>query len=121
VTSPSGDATLDDVVINLPRRRGPKSYSVHNGVARTPAPVRLRPRPPHPADVAQSQLFEALLLAEIDDLEDRVVAVERRRQRRADRNPEAGETLSHELKQLRQRVTEARQLLNALHRRFPGG
>jgi hypothetical protein len=56
---------------------------------------------------------------DIDELEDRVATAERRWRRRRDRSTDDAETLPHDLKQLRQLVTEARQLLDALHARFP--
>jgi hypothetical protein len=116
--------------MTLPRSPRLNRYSAHNGVARaagSPEPEaprprsqsRLRRRPPHPADVAQSRLFEALLLSDIDELEDRAATVERRWHRRSERKPDEVETLPHELKQLRQLITEARRLLDALHTRFP--
>jgi hypothetical protein len=69
--------------------------------------------------VAQSALFEAILLDEIDDLADRAAAVERRWHRRCERNPDDAVALPHELKELRQQVAEASRLLDALRRRFP--
>jgi hypothetical protein len=126
----SGEASFDELIVTLPRRRRRNLYSAHNGVALTagsselemPRPrsqARLRQRPPHPADVAQSQLFKALLLSDIDELEDRAATAERRWHRRCERKPDEVETLPHELKQLRQLITEARRLLDALHERFP--
>lgn len=125
-----GEAPVDDVVAPLPRSRRLNLYSAHNGVGRTsgssepetPRPrsqARLRQRPPHPADLAQSRLFEALLLDDIDELEDRAATAERRWQRRRERKPEDVDTLPHDLKQLRQLISEARLLLDALHERFP--
>lgn len=125
-----GEAPVDEIVVPLPRRRRPNLYSAHNGVGRTsgsPEPELPRPRsqagarqrPPHPADLAQSRLFEALLLDDIDELEDRAATAERRWQRRRERKPDDVETLPHELKQLRLLITEARLLLDALHARFP--
>jgi hypothetical protein len=126
----SGEASFDELIVTLPRNRRLNLYSAHNGVALTagspepetpwPRPqARLRQRPPHPADVAQSRLFEALLLSDIDELEDRAATAERRWHRRRERKPDEVETLPHELKQLRQLITEARRLLDALHTRFP--
>jgi hypothetical protein len=116
--------------VTPPRNRRWNLYSAHNGVALTagsselemPRPLpqaRLRQRPPHPADVAQSRLFKALLLSDIDELEDRAATAERRWQRRRERKVEDVETLPHDLKQLRQLITEARRLLDALRERFP--
>jgi hypothetical protein len=116
--------------VTLPRNRRLNLYTAHTSVGRTadspepetPRPrsqARLRQRPPHPADVAQSRLFEALLLSEIDELEDRAATAERRWKRRCERTPGEVETLPHDLKQLRQLIAEGRRLLDALHERFP--
>lgn len=124
-----GEVSVDDVITPLHRTRRLNLYSAHNGVARTagsPEPETARPRPltrsrqrpPHPADVEQSRLFEALLLSNLDDLEDREATAERRWQRRRERKLD-DETLPHELKQLRQLIAEARRLLDALQERFP--
>ncbi len=98
-------------------------YSLHGGTAKPPgAPIlSTRPgeRPAHPADVAQSTLFEAVLVAEIDELEDRAAAAERRWQRRSERTPDAVVILPTELTELRQRITEAGRMLDALRTRFP--
>jgi hypothetical protein len=121
---------VDEVITPLSRNRRPNLYSAHNGVGRTSgASVPETPRPrsqtpsrqraPHPADLAQSRLFEALLLDDIDELEDRAAIAERRWQRRREHRADDVETLPHDLKQLRQLITEARQLLDALHERFP--
>ena len=125
-----GESSVDDVIVSLPRGRRPHLYSAHNGIGLTsgaaePALSRQRAqapagqRPPHPADLAQSRLFEALLLDDIDELEDRAANAERRWQRRRERKIDDVETLPPDLKQLRQLITEARQLLDALHERFP--
>lgn len=125
-----GEAPVDDVVAPLSRGRRLNLYSAHNGVGRTvgsaesetprPRPqARSRQRPPHPADLAQARLFEALLLDDIDELEDRAANAERRWQRRRERKLDDVETLPHDLKQLRHLITEARVLLDALHERFP--
>jgi hypothetical protein len=125
-----GEVPVDEVVTPLPRGRRSHLYSAHNGVGRTSAASepdssrqlpqpRLRQRPPHPADLAQSRLFEALLLDDIDELEDRAATAERRWQRRRERKTDDVETLPHDLKQLRQLVAEARRLLDALYERFP--
>jgi hypothetical protein len=126
VSIQSGEASLDELIVPLPRKRRPSLYSAHNGVGRTagsaepetPQP-RSRQRPPHPADRAQSRLFAALLLDDIDELEDRAATAERRWQRRRERKIDDVETLPHELKQLRQLIAEARRLLDALYERFP--
>jgi hypothetical protein len=125
-----GEASVDEVIAPLPRSRRLNLYSAHNGVGRTsgssepatpqPRPqTRSRQRPPHPADLAQARLFEALLLDDIDELEDRAATAERRWQRRRERKIDDVETLPHDLKQLRQHIAEARRLLDALYARFP--
>jgi hypothetical protein len=126
VSTQSGEASLDEFIVPLPRKRRPSLYSAHNGVGRTSGSFqpeasqpRSRQRAPHPADLAQSRLFEALLLDDIDELEDRAATAERRWQRRRERKTEDAETLPHDLKQLRQLIAEARRLLDALRERFP--
>ena len=125
-----GEASVDDVIAPQPRSRRLNLYSAHNGVGRTSvsaesstarprSQARSRQRPPHPADLAQSRLFEALLLDDIDELEDRAATAERRWQRRRERKTDDVETLPHDLKQLQQLIAEARRLLDALHERFP--
>jgi hypothetical protein len=122
-----GESSADDVIVSLPRGRRPHLYSAHSGTSGVAEPASSRQRaqapagqrPPHPADLAQSRLFEALLLDDIDELEDRAATVERRWLRRRDRKTDDAETLPHDLKQLRHRITEARRLLDALHARFP--
>jgi epoxyqueuosine reductase QueG len=98
-------------------------YSVYNGVGRNPdfaeSPPRSRQRPRNPADVAQSALFAAVLLDEIDELEDRASAAERRWQRRCERTPDEVVILPTELTELRQRIAEAGRMLDALRKRFP--
>ncbi|MDT5337378.1 MAG: hypothetical protein QOD90_2883 [Mycobacterium sp.] len=101
----------------------PGYYSLH-GAAVVPAdapnaPARSGERPTYPADVAQSRLFQALLLDELDELEDLVAATERRRRRRREENPDDSVAVPHALLQLRERIKEARRLLDALHERFP--
>jgi hypothetical protein len=130
VSIQSGEASLDELIVPRPRSRRLNLYSAHNGVGQTagspepeaPLPrsqARSRQRPPHPADLAQSRLFEALLLDDIDELEDRAATAERRWQRRRERKTDDVETLPHDLKQLRQLIAEARRLLDALRERFP--
>lgn len=98
-------------------------YSPHGGTARPPGatatPTRSGEHPTYPADVEQSRLFEALLLDELDELEDLVAAAERRRRRRREENPDDAVAVPHALLQLRERIKEARRLLDALHERFP--
>ncbi|MDP9166136.1 MAG: hypothetical protein M3O32_08755 [Actinomycetota bacterium] len=70
-------------------------------------------------DVAQSRLFEAFLLDELDELEDQVAGVERRRRRRGAEEIEDPVTVPHALLHLRDRIKEVRRLLDALRERFP--
>lgn len=125
-----GEVPVDEVSTPLSRKRRLNLYSADNSVGRTsgasaPESSRLRPlarsrqRPSHPADLAQSRLFEALLLDDIDELEDRAAIAERRWQQRREHKADEVEPLPPDLKQLRQLITEARQLLDALHERFP--
>jgi hypothetical protein len=120
-----GEFSRDDVVVTRPRRSRAGRYSVYNGVSRypdLPEPVqRMRQRPRNPADVAQSVLFEAILLAEIDELEDRAVAAERCWQRRCELSPDEVVILPTELPELRQRIAEAERMLDALRKRFSPG
>ena len=127
--SVSEEASLDEVLVPLRRRSRPSRYSVHNGVARNPDGVeydglaaqpseRSRRRHRQPADVAQSVVFEAILLSEIDELEDRAAAVERRWHRRRGLDEDAAVTLPHDLTELRQRITEAQRMLDAMRTRF---
>jgi hypothetical protein len=102
----------------------PSYYSLH-GAAVVPvgapnAPTRSGERPTYPADVAQSRLFQALLLDELDELEDLVAAAERRRRRRREEHPDDSVAVPHALLQLRERIKEAHRLLDALQARFPG-
>lgn len=109
----------------MPRRARARRYSVHNGVARSPEVVeprqRWQPHPSHPADVAQSALFEAILVEEIDELEDRAATAERRWHRRCERNLDDAAAPPHDLTELRLRIVEVQRLLTALRQRFPSG
>lgn len=101
----------------------PGYYSRH-GAAVAPigapnAATQSGERPTYPADVAQSRLFQALLLDELDELEELVAAAERRRRRRREENPDDSVAVPHAQLQLRERIKEARRLLDALHERFP--
>ena len=103
----------------------PGYYSVH-GAAALPigapsASVGRGERPTYPADVAQSCLFQELLLDELDELEDLVAAADRRRRRRREESPDDPVAVSHAVLQLRERIKEARRLLDALQERFSQG
>ncbi|MCW2591826.1 MAG: hypothetical protein JWQ86_4253 [Mycobacterium sp.] len=98
-------------------------YSLHGGTARPPGAPSLstRPseRPAHPSDVAQSRLFQAILLDELDELEDLVAAAERRWKRQREEGTDAPIVVPHAVLRLRERVKEARRLLDAINKRFP--
>ena len=98
-------------------------YSLHGGTASTARLQRTATyegtRPTYPADVAQSRLFASLLLDELDEMEDLVAAAERRSRRRHEETPDDPVAMSHTVAQLRERITDVRRLLAALHERFP--
>jgi hypothetical protein len=114
---------------SAPRRVSPLQpvstghYSLHGGTARPPGATgtSIRPgeRPTYPADVAQSRLFQALLLDELDELDDLLAAAERRQRRRREEDSDDPVAVPHALLQLRERIKEARRLLDALQERFP--
>jgi len=76
-------------------------------------------RPAHPADIAQSRLFDAVLLGEIAELEALVASMEKRWLRRCERGIDDGHRPPESLVRMRGRVLEAQQLLDALRDRFP--
>jgi hypothetical protein len=76
-------------------------------------------RPAHPADVAQARVFDAVLLGEITELETLVASMETRWQRRCERGIDHPNRPPEALVRMRGRVSEARQLLDALRDRFP--
>jgi hypothetical protein len=88
-----------------------------------PVPVRHRgdawARPAHPADVAQSRVFDAILQGEISELEELVASMEKRWLRRCERGIDDENRPPEGLVRMRGRVSEAEQLLNALRDRFP--
>jgi predicted secreted Zn-dependent protease len=86
----------------------------------TPSP-RATPwwRPAHAADVAQAQVFEAFLQAEIQELEQLTASAERHWLRRCERGIEADVRPPDALVRLRGRVAEVQKLLAALRSRFP--
>ncbi|MGV0812275.1 hypothetical protein ABQF34_09970 [Mycolicibacterium boenickei] len=75
-------------------------------------------RPAHSADIAQSRLFEDLLLGEIAELRDLLATAELRWRRLRDRRrvPEAPQPEA--LLRLRARIAEAERLIVQLRRRF---
>jgi hypothetical protein len=98
-------------------------YSLHGGTARppgAPSPSTRPGEPPaHPADVAQSRLFQTILVDELDELHDLIATAERRWKRQREKHPEAPVVVPHALLRLRERVKEAGRLLDALNKRFP--
>jgi hypothetical protein len=98
----------------------PGLYTLHGGAARSPeAPRTAKPfdeRPIHRADLAQSRLFQQILVGEIDELEDQITAAVRRWERQ-DADSRGG--VPRAVPRLRERLREARRLLDALNRRFP--
>jgi hypothetical protein len=98
-------------------------YSLHGGTARPPGTASMSTgpgeRPAHPADVAQSRLFQTILIDELDELDDLIAAAERRWRRQREERPDGSTVVPHELLRLRERVKEARRLLDALNKRFP--
>jgi hypothetical protein len=75
-------------------------------------------RPAQAADVAQAQLFEAILLREIAELEDLVASFEDRWLRRCEGGADRPEGAPEALVRLRARTVEAQRLLDALRARF---
>ncbi|MCV7419060.1 hypothetical protein H7K45_00735 [Mycobacterium yunnanensis] len=98
-------------------------FALHGGTAATArivdAPTRSGTRPTYPADVAQSRLFAALLLDELDELEGLVAAAERRRRRRSAAGSDDPTAASPALANLHEKIADVRRLLDALDARFP--
>jgi hypothetical protein len=121
--SPSPQAERDPSPVSLLHSVHASRYSLHGGTARPPGAQimsALRSDPPaHPADVAQSRLFQTILTDELDELEDLITAAERRWKRQREGGPDAPVVVPHALLRLRERAKEARRLLDALHQRFP--
>jgi hypothetical protein len=89
-----------------------------------PVPVRRRrvdawARPAHPADVAQSRMFDAIMQDEIAELQELVVSMENRWLRRCERGIDDANRPPESLVRMRGRVAEVQQLLDALRARFP--
>jgi hypothetical protein len=89
-----------------------------------PVPVRRRfvdawARPAHPADVAQSRMFDAIMQEEIAELQDLVASMENRWLRRCERGIDDANRPPESLVRMRGRVAEAQQLVDALRARFP--
>ncbi|WP_319449628.1 MULTISPECIES: hypothetical protein [unclassified Mycobacterium] len=119
----SSQAERDPSPVSLLPSVHASRYSLHGGTARPPgAPIMSTRRsdpPAHPADVAQSRLFQSILTDELDELEDLIAAAERRWKRQREDGPNAPVLVPHALLRLRERAKEARRLLDALHKRFP--
>ncbi len=75
-------------------------------------------RPAHSADVAQSRLFEDLLLEEIAELRDTLAGAELRWRRLRDRSRVADAPVPDALLRLHARIAEAERLLVQLRCRF---
>jgi hypothetical protein len=89
-----------------------------------PVPVRRRhveawARPAHPADVAQSRMFDVIMQAEIAELQELAASMENRWLRRCERGIDDENRPPENLVRMRGRVAEAQQLLDALRSRFP--
>jgi len=89
-----------------------------------PVPVRRRSvdawvRPAHPADVAQSRMFDAIMQDEIAELQELVASMEKRWLRRCERGIDDENRPPESVVRMRGRVSEAQQLLDALRARFP--
>jgi hypothetical protein len=119
----SSQAESDPSPVSLLHSVHASRYSLHGGTARPPGAQIISARrsdpPAHPADVAQSRLFQMILTDELDELEDLIAAAERRWKRQREDGPDAPVVVPHALLRLRERAKEARRLLDALDKRFP--
>lgn len=105
--------------VPIPSNATATRRTVRPGVVSGRSRIDAESRPAHRADLAQSRLFEALLLDEIADLEDQMTLLERR-SRRAQATAATGSELpSDALLALRRRLVEVQRMLDALGRRFP--
>ncbi len=77
-------------------------------------------RPPHPADVAQSRLFEEMMQAEIAELHALAALAERAWRDRSGRHTAAPNRLPEAVLRVHARVAEVERMLAALRGRFPG-
>jgi hypothetical protein len=119
----SSQAESDPSPVSLLHSVHASRYSLHGGTARPPGTqivsTRRNDPPAHPADVAQSRLFQTILTDELDELEDLIAAAERRWKRQREDGSDAPVVVPHALLRLRERAKEAHRLLDALHERFP--
>jgi hypothetical protein len=119
----SSQAESDHAPVGLLHSVHASRYSLHGGTSRPPGAPSLATKasdpPAHPADVAQSRLFQTILIDELDELEDLIAAAERRWKRQREDDPHAPVVVPHALLRLRERTREARRLLDALDKRFP--
>jgi hypothetical protein len=76
-------------------------------------------RPAHPADVAQAQVFDAVLRGEIEEIEALVASMEQRWLLRCERGFDDINRPSEALVRMRGRLAEAQKMLEALRARFP--
>ncbi|AIY45156.1 hypothetical protein MFORT_14015 [Mycolicibacterium fortuitum subsp. fortuitum DSM 46621 = ATCC 6841 = JCM 6387] len=106
VSAPTVGADVAAVFNPLPRT-----------ASRAAAPAECS-RPAHSADVAQSRLFEDILLDEIAELRDLVAATELRWRRLRERSRVAEAPVPEALVRLYARVAEAERLLVQLRSRF---
>ncbi|OKH82069.1 hypothetical protein EB73_22875 [Mycobacterium sp. SWH-M3] len=74
---------------------------------------------PHPADIAQSQLFDLMLRGEIDELKVLAAKAERMWRRRIDRSGDGDDQPPEGLLRVRGRIAEVERMLVELRRRFP--
>ncbi|MUL48835.1 hypothetical protein FZI85_20480 [Mycobacterium sp. CBMA293] len=105
--------------VPIPSLAATTRRTVRPGVVGGRPRVDTRPRPAHRADLAQSRLFEAMLLDEVADLEDQMTLLERRSRRDAGTAERGADRPSDALLALSRRLIEVQRMLDALHRRFP--
>lgn len=86
-------------------------------VSRAAAPADCA-RPVHSADIAQSRLFEDILIGEIAELRDLLAATELRWRRLRERSRVTDAPMSEALSRLHARIAEAERLLVQLRCRF---
>ncbi|QZH60983.1 hypothetical protein K1X22_04090 [Mycolicibacterium farcinogenes] len=86
-------------------------------VSRAAAPADCS-RPVHSADIAQSRLFEDILIGEIAELRDLLAATELRWRRLRERSRVADAPMPEALVRLHSRIAEAERLLVQLRCRF---